>query len=520
MGNGDYLYERRSTARLAKLAVALLLCVAFGLTGFLMFLQFQAARESAEIQAHRTAHVVATQFAWMLQTSAQALQRIEDAVAQSGRHLPDTHDIHDAVRDLPPGLQHSLYDDSGQLILSSVVEPRLINVSDRDYFHRVRDGEKLVIAPMITERLTGEKVFIVAKRIEVSGLFAGAATIAIPVSTLRDMAEALELEPSSTISLVARDGMVIARFPPIKPINLSGTSSFGQLTTHPNGVYVSPASPADGISRIVGYWSVDAWPLIAVAGINAGSAFSAIRSRVETELIFLLPLMAGILALVLRVFRLQAIDEKREKALVRAHEHTEFLIKEIHHRVKNNLQVVMSLIRLEKLPDSVKTALIGRISAMVTVHQEMYGSETYETIPAAPYLMRLIRNLGNVYGTKVAVEADIAEVDLAGDRAMHLGMLVNELLSNAYKHAFKGRDQGRIDLRLEELDAGQLRLTVRDDGPGVNASDHRENMGSRLISAFVMQMGGQLVTDSENGLRVVVDFPRDADPNPNPQPGF
>lgn len=509
------LPERRTTIRIARVAVALLLAMAFGLSGLLMFLQFQAARGAAEIQAHRTAHVVATQFAWMLQTSSQALQRIEGVVRQSPDTLPKSHDIHQAVRDLPHGLQHSLYDADGQLILSSVRNPTLINVSDRDYFRRARDGERLVIGPMVTERLTDEKVFIVARRIAINGAFAGVATIAIPVATLGELATTLELEPGSTIALVLKTGMIIARNPPIAPTDLSGTPNFERLTSKPNGVYPS-VSPVDGTRRIVGFWSVDGWPIIAVAALNERSAFAAFWSKTRTELVILLPMMAGIIALVAWLFRLLAIDERRERALLVARQRTEFLIREIHHRVKNNLQAVMSLIRLEKLPEEVRNALIGRISAMVTVHQEMYGNDTYEIIPAASYLNRLVRNVARIYGKTVTVETDIANVDLSGDRAMQLGLLVNEIMSNAYKHAFVGRDSGRIEITLAEVAAGQLRLTIRDDGPGWDGSERTENMGSKLIAAFVAQMQGRMSTDSENGLRVVVDFPQDPAPDPDP----
>lgn len=510
-----WLSERHTTVRIARVAVALLMAMAVGLSGLLMFLQFQAARGAAEIQAHRTAHVVATQFGWMLQTSSQALQRIEGAVRASPDSLPGSHDIHEAVRDLPRGLQHSLYDSDGHLILSSVRNPDLINVSDRDYFRRARDGERLVIGPMVTERLTDEKVFIVARRIAINGAFAGVATIAIPVSTLGDLAATLELEPGSTIALIEKSGMVIARSPPIEPTDLSGTPNFDQLTGKPNGVYTS-VSPADGTRRIVGFWGVDGWPVIAVAGLNERTAFAAFWSKTRTELAILLPMLAGIVALVIWLFRLQSIDERRERALLDAQKRTEFLIREIHHRVKNNLQAVMSLIRLEKLPDEVRNALVGRISAMVTVHQEMYGTDTYESIPAASYLNRLVRNVARIYGNNLTVETDIADVDLSGDRAMQLGLLVNEIMSNAYKHAFVGRDSGRIEITLAAVAAGRLRLTIRDDGPGRDSSDRTENMGSKLIAAFVAQMQGQMSSDSENGLRVVVEFPQDAAPDPAP----
>lgn len=519
MGMADV--TRTATSRLLRLALILLMALIVLLAGATLAAQYRAARDGAGIQAHRTAHVAATQFGWILQASDQALRRIQNAVRGNPSRLTQLADIATAVEDLPDGLQHSLYGTTGRLILSSEQDRHVIDVSDRPYFERLKAGETRVIQPMVIERLSGEQVFIMARRMETEARpgeaaeFLGVATIAIPVAYLEEIRDTLSLSDNATLSLVGLDGSVIARSPVLPTVDLQESSNLTELTGATDGTFVA-ASPLDGSRRIVGFWQLDDWPIVAVAGIEEGPALARIWSLLRTELTILVPMLLGVMLMITGLFRLMVIDERRARALVEAQRRSDFLLKEVHHRVKNNLQAVMSLIRLQRLPEDVTNALLGRIAAMVEVHREIFSGETVDRIRAAPYLRRLIGNIVRGYGERIEVETDLVDVDLSGDLAMQLGLLTNELLTNAFKHAFPEGRGGRITVTLAQQDADYLRLTIRDNGQGADLDAGRESMGSKLIDAFVEQMRGEKTVESNGGYRTTITFPIRAEPPGEP----
>lgn len=198
---------RVGTSRLLRFALVFLVVLVVFLATAMLVTQYRAARDGATIQAHRTAHVVATQFGWIFQASDQALRRIQNAVRGTPTRLTQLANIDTAVKDLPEGLQHSLYDVDGQLILSSEPDRHVIDVSDRPYFQRLQAGEARVIQPMVIERLSGQEVFIMARRMEAAARpgeeseFIGVATIAIPVAYLDDVRDTLSLNDEATSPL-------------------------------------------------------------------------------------------------------------------------------------------------------------------------------------------------------------------------------------------------------------------------------------------------------------------------------
>ena len=498
------------TANVAiRLTGALMLGTMLLLSAVLALSQFKASRAQAQIESYRTAHVVATEFSWVFQASAQALRRLElAAVGPVEDDLRTIGAIGDAVRDLPAGYQSSVYDAAGVLRYSSEASATSAEVSDGSYFARLRDGEELVISPQITKPVAGHDVFLVARRLDRNGIFAGAATIAIPQRTLNTLATVLGLPDGSTIALISEDGMLISREPPVAPINLAGTPLFDMLKKTPNGTYDN-LSPADGTRRIIGYWKLADWPVIAVAGISKTQAYSDVLQHWSTASLLLIPVIFFMGWLVRRLTQLMRVDEVRQHQLFSARDRGNFLLREIHHRVKNNLQTVMSLIRLEAISPDVKLRLASRIEAMVKVHEEMYHSDQFERVQLRPYLTRLVEGIAQSHDADVTLTLDIAPVEITGDRAMQLGLLINELVSNAYKHAFTERRGGQLEVRLSEPSPGRLELVVTDDGPGYMRDLNARHMGSRLVEAFASQLGGSVLSQTDGKVRVAVEFPRD-----------
>lgn len=499
-----FAYKARTTVRITGILMAV---IVVALTAFLVTLQFRADKQAAEKKVHRDAHLVATQMGAIFDGSAQALQRIESVMVASDAAPSgdEVRDIEVAVRDLPAGLVTSVFSANGNLILSSLETPNRGNIADRPYFEELREGQKLVISPMVTDRTSGEKVIVMARRIDRGDVFLGVATVAIPMSRLVQLADLLGLDASSTLTLARADGVLIARYPETDVVDIRASTLFDELQKSPNGVY-STYSVIDGVSRIAGYWTVDDWPVIAAIALDRETALAAFARQARTALWLAIPALGALIWLMYHLSQTLKRDEQRQEQLEAANERANYLLREVHHRVKNNLQTVISLIRMENVPKDVKRSLLSRIGAMAAVHEGMYASDKFETVEVAPYLDRLVSNVAAGYGSCVKIDMQTAQVALSGDRAMQLGLLVNEAVSNAFKHAFRDGQPGRLTVRLVQ-DGPMLDLSIQDDGPGFDPETVQRNMGSRLVEAFASQLGGELYIDGSNGTTVRVVFP-------------
>jgi two-component system, sensor histidine kinase PdtaS len=488
----------------------LLLCAIAALAVLLAWRDYQSAIEKAEASAISSAHVVAAHFQWMLQASDQALRRIDSALGPEAiSEITNTIiNIEEAIGDLPRGFQYSVYDETGQLRFSSVKEAIGINVSDRGYFQELRDGSDTVISPLLDERLSNESVFVVARRIVRSGKFHGAASIAVPAAKMAEFWSSMNLGPFSSVSVIRTDGWLVARFPALgKTIDLSDTPVLDAARAQ-SGVYHSGVSPADGRARIVGFWQVEGAPIIAVAGIERGEVLAPFWRNLLTGTVIAVPLFCTLGWGLLWTARLQRADEARRLELERSLEHNRFLLREIHHRIKNNLQTVASLVRLQPLPAEARQSIAGRIGAMVAVHEHIYQHDEYGDVSVDQYLRRLIDDLRLGASNDIEMEVEIEPFLVDRDQALPLGLLVNEIVSNAFKHAFLGASSGRIKISLAMIGDREARLGISDNGRGFNPDSAHQNMGSRLVAAFATQLKGEVKTESsKRGTSFTLTFP-------------
>lgn len=195
----------------------------------------------------------------------------------------------------------------------------------------------------------------------------------------------------------------------------------------------------------------------------------------------------------------------------------EVLLREIHHRVKNNMQVITSLLSLASAKvtePSMKQHFVDsmhRIHSMALVHEKLYRSGNLATIDFGDYLSsvtnQLMRSSAKA-GISCTVEAE--KIFLAVDTAVPCGLIVNELVSNALKHAFGGREQGRVTVRLRRDDPNTVELSVQDDGTGFPAGlDYRnvQSMGMNLMVSLTDQIGGTVELRREGGTTFFIRFP-------------
>ncbi|MBW3098808.1 sensor histidine kinase [Pseudohoeflea coraliihabitans] len=492
------------TIRRLGLFVLLLFVI---MAAIMVVMEYRAEKMNAQVRVETAAHVVATQFDWVFEASAQALGRIERAAREKGiRSDRDAiRSITEAVENLPENYQYSIYDSEGDLTHSSIPNAPSVNIADRTYFMALQEGKELAVSSSLLSRQSGERIYIIARRLDVEEGFGGVATIAIPADILEDLSRSLGFTDRSQISIVRMDGNMIAWSPAADSPTPVDPKIFDEMQLRPNGTY-DVISAADGIHRVVGYRKLTGWPVVAVASLDRSVVMVEFNRIIGFLLMLVLPMLLTLFYVVYRLFKAIAQNEERQRDLREAHDRNAFLLREVHHRVKNNLQTVMSLVRLQKMDQADKQTLLGRIASMVAVHEDMYKTDRFESVDVSSYLRRLVDEIAESQGRQVEVDFAADTVRLSGDRAMQLGLLYNEILSNAFKHAWDEGDTARIRIRLSALADEMVELTVSDNGRGLE-DDQEKNMGSRLIDAFTQQLGGEMSIESNGGATTIVRFP-------------
>ncbi|TWF52967.1 signal transduction histidine kinase [Neorhizobium alkalisoli] len=482
------------------LTAALLLTI-MTVAGLIVYGNYNSALREGEAKAVSSAHVVAAHMEWMMEASDLALKRIEAALGD--RPIDSSADLvremSQAVGELPVGFEYSLLDSGGAMRFSSRTDGLLPNHANRAYFKRLSEGEELTFSRLLDDERAGRPAFIIARRIDHKGTFTGVASITIPNENLDRFWASMDLGPHSTISVVRDDGWLIARRPVAsKPVDLSTTEWYPLTRNNKSGFYHNPVSQIDGYARIVAFWKVQGWPLIALAAIERQEVLDQFWSNLFSDAMLMVPLMAILVVGAFWIYRLLYRTALRNDELEQALERNRFLLREIHHRVKNNLQAVMALVRLQQLPSEAREDMSRRIAAMIAVHEQIYKTDQFDEVDVAPYATKLITDIASGYDASTTLSLDLQDLTVDRDQALPLGMIINEVVSNAFKYAFAERKGGRLSVKLAS-DGQSLTLVIRDDGPGFEEFNRKGGMGSRLIANFVRQIGGEFSMRNEGG---------------------
>ncbi|MCX6692662.1 MAG: PAS domain S-box protein [Methanoregula sp.] len=214
------------------------------------------------------------------------------------------------------------------------------------------------------------------------------------------------------------------------------------------------------------------------------------------------------------------ITERRryENRLEASLREKEVIIKEVHHRVKNNMQVISGFLQLQSnyISDPVAIEKLNesqrRVKTMALVHEKLYQSKSLEFINTAEYIKSLVSDLMDSYAihTAVDVQVNVDNVSVNLDTAIPCGLIINELMTNCLKYAFKGRTTGNISLDLHLGADHMFTLIVADDGAGLPSDyDVRSTatLGTQLVNVLVRQLGGEMKVTVENGARFEIVFP-------------
>jgi PAS domain S-box-containing protein len=211
-------------------------------------------------------------------------------------------------------------------------------------------------------------------------------------------------------------------------------------------------------------------------------------------------------------------QRKAADALIQASlKEKNILLKEIHHRVKNNLQIITSLLNLES--ERIGNPLINRIfedcnqriQTMSMIHERLYHSEHFESIDFGEYAKTLIEELFISYRVhrRIRNRLSVESVHLGLDTAIPCGLILNELATNAIKHAFPDGHEGLMQVRFRLLDDGRCELSVQDDGVGLPEGidlDNLQSLGLKLVDVLTQQLEGRLQITRKQGTEFTVTF--------------
>ncbi len=205
--------------------------------------------------------------------------------------------------------------------------------------------------------------------------------------------------------------------------------------------------------------------------------------------------------------------EKDKQVIAKSLEEKELLLKEIHHRVKNNLSIMANLIWLQSesaTHPEAKNVLLethSRVSGMLDIYDELYRTGSYKEIKTDAYF----KNIQEIYANnKVKIITDVEPLTIDSDTAVNLEIIVNELITNAIKHAFPDNKTGTVTVTLKHIEEDEAELTVADNGSGLPEDfsvENTDSFGIDVIQALVEQLEGTLSFSSNGGTSVSIQFP-------------
>jgi PAS domain S-box-containing protein len=207
-----------------------------------------------------------------------------------------------------------------------------------------------------------------------------------------------------------------------------------------------------------------------------------------------------------------------EEQILRSLKEKEILLQEIHHRVKNNLQIISGLLNLQidekgnPHTNRILSENRGRILSMAKVHDQLYKSDDFTNVNLMRYTEDLIDQIFSLSDTSkesIKINLDIAEISFDVNRTIYYGLMVNELVVNALKHAFPNGQTGEISISLEQNGGNAYILTIRDNGVGLpNDIDPAESstLGLSLVHMLTDQLDGSIHIDNDHGTTIVIKF--------------
>lgn len=540
----------RSARRWPRLEAAVAWLAAAGLVVLVTAVSVLAVQSrerslaDAEKRAEAAAHVLAEHAARLLDAADLLVEQAsQQARGRSWDDIESSRTVWENLRGEEQRLPFLdavwLNDETGRLRLSTIAFPTPpSNAADRDFFRAHLEGpDRPHISERIVGRVTGKPTFLVSRRLtDRDGRFRGIASVTVDPAYFGEFYRQLDLLNDPSILLFRSGGFdVLVRQPDANsgdPAPLAEAERRLVLASP-----VSGAARADGI--IFAHRHVGEWPLHVAVRVDQAPVLAAWRAELVPYAGLAVAAGAALLALSAFGFRqardarlmhrklelqvrartasLEAALRERDEALVQK----DLLMREVNHRVKNSLQVVSSLLSLQgqSVEDPVLRGHLGeagrRVRAVSDIHQLLYKVEDVRVIPFHDYLTALCRDLERsalAGGEDWRLELAVEPVEVPTDQAVPLGLIANELLMNAVKHAYPHGGPKPIAVGLSRA-SDSVRLTVADRGVGLPDGfdwQRSHSLGMRLVHALSSQLRARLAVERrEPGASFAVEVPFD-----------
>jgi two-component sensor histidine kinase len=475
-----------------------------------------------------------------------------------------TEDLVNALKGFPYFVNAARVDSHGDALCVVVKPPpEQVNVSNRDWWAKAKERTDFFVIPQVYSVTAQRNVLagILPMR-NANGDFGGVLAIAWDLSWLDFMLRTKQVPAGAAAAIFdAANNMVAASdravaadvFRDAKPPQNGGTSgllavtdksgntwSYALVSLRGNDVYVAFAMPDTqlfsgtyvrvatdlllpvvmlGLASLAIWFATDRLVLRWISYLRRiATAYARGHYAIRPVVLEEAPSEFRILGETFSAMATAVQD--RDRRLREALAQKSLLIKETHHRVKNNLQIVMSLLSLQanQLQDPVAQNVLRqaqvRVNALALVHRILHEVENLETVDLKRLLEDLVQQIHEGFGGKrrdLKLELNIAARQVPSDLAVPLTLFTVEVLTNAYKHAYPAPSPAGGTIRISMLPTGddKLRLMIEDDGAGIEARKEPGGVGSRLIQAFGQQVGGtvSIAPRPGGGTMVSLTFP-------------
>ncbi len=256
-----------------------------------------------------------------------------------------------------------------------------------------------------------------------------------------------------------------------------------------------------------------------IESVNLGVDGYLMKPVEAKKLLSLIDEFAGITMMKWELESKERMRREAEEFLKKSLAEKEVLLREVHHRVKNNMQIISSILRMqsrniedEKLKEVLQESQ-NRIHSMALIHENLYSNEGLEDIKFANYVRSLSGNIARSYASQQAIvkfDYQIDDAYLPMDVAIPCGLIINELISNSFKYAFKEKNHGIITISFKELDEkGKYQLIIGDDGMGISRDidiTKTKSLGMKIVHKLVQQIDGEIENDFSIGTKFKITF--------------
>ena len=226
-------------------------------------------------------------------------------------------------------------------------------------------------------------------------------------------------------------------------------------------------------------------------------------------------LVASSTSLKVEIKERQALEGELQKSL----DEKTVLMREVNHRVKNNFQIIISLLNLQARKTRERSVRLlfdecaARIKSISMVHDQLYGSTELTAISLDGYVRQLVQHvsvINDLASRNIAVNVSAPPIIVGIDTASFCGLIVNELLSNAFQHAFRDLDGGTVEIQLKVINGDEINLVIKDDGVGLPVGvdpAQSSTLGLELVNLFVAQISGTMRCERKSGTAFHIGFP-------------